>query len=200
MWPGGPMLEGLFLLVVGQFIPVQRSPSLESTAKMWFKAQEEFQIHPPIPMLKNIPKPSNSKYPQKFSTIPSLIPQPSPNTFNARPALVSPIPKPRNSPVVTSQKLQPVASSSRRREDQSPLLLSAAHVFQKREHGPITATIQDQNMENDVQDAVYRFCRRAYRNSREVITYSNDRMIPGTASEEMAAKFACYEDELINDI
>ncbi|MBW0497870.1 hypothetical protein O181_037585 [Austropuccinia psidii MF-1] len=55
-------------------------------------------------------------------SIPSSIPPPSPNTSTSVPALVSPvrnspIPQTRNSPMVTSQQLQPVASSSRRRED-----------------------------------------------------------------------------------
>ncbi|MBW0554756.1 hypothetical protein O181_094471 [Austropuccinia psidii MF-1] len=57
-----------------------------------------------------------------LSTTPSSIPPPSPNSSTARPALVlpvrkSPFPQPRNSPLVTSQQLKPVARSSRRRED-----------------------------------------------------------------------------------
>ncbi|MBW0545386.1 hypothetical protein O181_085101 [Austropuccinia psidii MF-1] len=63
-------------------------------------------------------------------TIPSSIPPLSPSPSTSMPALVStvrqsPIPQPRNSPMVTSQQLQPVASSSRRRED-FPLLFPAS--------------------------------------------------------------------------
>ncbi|MBW0474832.1 hypothetical protein O181_014547 [Austropuccinia psidii MF-1] len=140
---------------------------------------------------------------EKFSTIPSSIPPPSLNSSTARPVLVSPmrhsqIPKPRNSPKLTSQKLQPVGSSSRRREDVSPSPFPASQVFQKMEHLHIQVTREDLNMENDDQDAVARLFRRVDKNSREVSTYANDRMIPCTDSEEMAAKFEWYEDELIN--
>ncbi|MBW0543977.1 hypothetical protein O181_083692 [Austropuccinia psidii MF-1] len=115
------------------------------------------------------------------------------------PVRPSPIPQPRNSPMVTSYQLQPVASSSRRREKLSRLPFSAAQVFQKREHWPIQVTREDLNRENESKDAMARFFRRVSRNSREVIVYANDRMIPDTASEEMECKFAWYEDELIHD-
>ncbi|MBW0528231.1 hypothetical protein O181_067946 [Austropuccinia psidii MF-1] len=57
-----------------------------------------------------------------LSTIESSIPPPSPNTSISRTALVSPvrlspIQQPINSPMVTSQQLQAVASSIRIRED-----------------------------------------------------------------------------------
>ncbi|MBW0465864.1 hypothetical protein O181_005579 [Austropuccinia psidii MF-1] len=69
-----------------------------------------------------------------LSTIPSSIPPHSPNPSTASPVLVSPvrqspIPHPRNSPTVTSEQLQPVASSRKRREDQLPLPFPAAQVF-----------------------------------------------------------------------
>ncbi|MBW0468389.1 hypothetical protein O181_008104 [Austropuccinia psidii MF-1] len=95
--------------------------------------------------------------------------------------------------MVTSQQLKPVASSSRRREDQLPFPFPAAQEFQQREHWPIQITRKDPNMANDGQDAVDRLPRRVDRNGREVITYANDRLIPGAASEEMASKFAWYE-------
>ncbi|MBW0516449.1 hypothetical protein O181_056164 [Austropuccinia psidii MF-1] len=101
--------------------------------------------------------------------------------------------------MVTSHQLQPVSSSSKRREDCSYLPFCAAQVFQQREHWPSRVTREDPNMANEGQDSVVRLFIRVYRNSREVITYANGRMIPGTASEEMATKFAWYEDELIND-
>ncbi|MBW0553102.1 hypothetical protein O181_092817 [Austropuccinia psidii MF-1] len=111
----------------------------------------------------------------------------------------SPIPQPRNSPMVTSQQLQPVASSSRRREDQLPFRFPATQVFEGREHWPIWVTREDPNMENEGKDSVARLFTRVDRNSREVIMYANDMTIPGTASEERAEEFAWYEDELINE-
>ncbi|MBW0568245.1 hypothetical protein O181_107960 [Austropuccinia psidii MF-1] len=123
---------------------------------------------------------------------------------HTRPALnqavrPSPIPQPRNSPMATSQQHQPVDSTSRRREELSPLPFPAAQVFQRQDQWPIQITREYPNMESENQDAVDRLFRRVDRDCREVIRYSNDRTIPGTASEEMDAKFAWYEDELIND-
>ncbi|MBW0482356.1 hypothetical protein O181_022071 [Austropuccinia psidii MF-1] len=108
-------------------------------------------------------------------------------------------PETRNSPITTSQQLQPVASSSRRRECLSPFPFPAAQVFQRRDRLPIQITREDPNAASESQEAVARLFRRVDRNSREVIMYGNDRTIPATSSEEMAAKFAWYEDELIND-
>ncbi|MBW0579631.1 hypothetical protein O181_119346 [Austropuccinia psidii MF-1] len=117
-----------------------------------------------------------------LASIPSTIPPLSPTTSHARPALnpavrPSPVQPSRISPMPTSHQLQPEASSSRRRD----------------------VTRGDPNAASENQDAVARLFRRVDRNSREVIMYANDRMIPGTASEEMAAKFAWYDDGLIND-
>ncbi|MBW0541110.1 hypothetical protein O181_080825 [Austropuccinia psidii MF-1] len=129
--------------------------------------------------------------------------QPAAKIFQSQPVLVSPmrpspIPQPRHSPMVTYQQLKPVSSSSRRREDQLPLPFPAAQLFQ-REHWPVQVTREDPNIENEGQDAVARLFRRVDRNSGEVSSYSNDRIIAGIASEEMAAKFIWYEYELIND-
>ncbi|MBW0569722.1 hypothetical protein O181_109437 [Austropuccinia psidii MF-1] len=139
-----------------------------------------------------------------LASIPSTIPPPSPTTSHARPALnpavrPSPVQPSRISPMTTSHQLQPEASSSRRRDGLSPLLFPAAQVFQRRDCWPIRVTREDPNAASENQDSVARLFRRVDRNSREVIMYANDRMIPGTASEEMAAKFSWYEDELIND-
>ncbi|MBW0492755.1 hypothetical protein O181_032470 [Austropuccinia psidii MF-1] len=134
----------------------------------------------------------------------STIPSASENSSHTRPSLTravrpSTIQQPRNSRIVTSQQCQPVVSTNRRREELSPLPFSAAQVFQRRDQWPIQVTREDPNTVSDNQDAVARLFRRVDRSSREVIMYANDRTIPGTASEEMAAKFACYKDELIND-
>ncbi|MBW0554634.1 hypothetical protein O181_094349 [Austropuccinia psidii MF-1] len=71
-----------------------------------------------------------------LASIPTTIPPSSPSTSHARPALnpavrPSPSQQPRNSPITTSQQLQPVASSSRRRDGLSPLPFPAAHVFKE---------------------------------------------------------------------
>ncbi|MBW0567391.1 hypothetical protein O181_107106 [Austropuccinia psidii MF-1] len=139
-----------------------------------------------------------------LASIPTTIPPSSPSTSHARPALnpavrPSPSQKPRNSPITTSQQLQPMASSSRRRDGLSPFLFPAAHVFQKRDCWPIQITREDPNTVSENQEAVARLFRRVDRNSREVIMYANYRTIRGTASEEMAEKVSWYEDELIND-
>ncbi|MBW0469174.1 hypothetical protein O181_008889 [Austropuccinia psidii MF-1] len=138
-----------------------------------------------------IPKSINTQYPPKSPTSPP--PSPSPST--ARPALglkvrPSPIPQPLNSPMVTSQQLQPVASSSRRREDRSPLPFLATQVFYQREHWPIRVTREDPNMAIKDQDDVARLSKRVGRTSMEVIMYANDGTIPGTSSEEMTARVA----------
>ncbi|MBW0485686.1 hypothetical protein O181_025401 [Austropuccinia psidii MF-1] len=130
-----------------------------------------------------------------ISTIPSTIPSHSPSTSTDRPAFLptmrpSLIPQPRNSPMVTSQKLQPVASSSRRREHLCPFLFPCPQVLQQREQWPIRVTREDPNMENEGQESVARLFRRVDRNSGEMIEYANDRSIPSTASEVLAAKFS----------
>ncbi|MBW0570267.1 hypothetical protein O181_109982 [Austropuccinia psidii MF-1] len=139
-----------------------------------------------------------------LASIPTTIPPSSPSTSHARPALnpavrPSPSQQCRNSPITTSQQLQPVATSSRRRDGLSPLPLPATQVFQRRDCWPIQITREDPNVVSENQEAVARLFRRVDRNSREVIMYANNRTIPGTASEEMAAKFAWYDNELIND-
>ncbi|MBW0546971.1 hypothetical protein O181_086686 [Austropuccinia psidii MF-1] len=77
-----------------------------------------------------------------LASIPTTIPPSSPSTSHSRPALnpevgPSQSQKPRNSPITTSQQLQPVASSSRRRDGLSPLPFPATQVFQRRDRWPI---------------------------------------------------------------
>ncbi|MBW0571015.1 hypothetical protein O181_110730 [Austropuccinia psidii MF-1] len=92
-----------------------------------------------------------------------------------------------------------MASSRRRRDGFYPIPYPTAQVFQRRDCWPIQVTREDPNTASENQEAVARLFKRDDRDSREVIMYANDRTIPGTASEEMAAKFAWYEDEFIND-
>ncbi|MBW0500702.1 hypothetical protein O181_040417 [Austropuccinia psidii MF-1] len=107
----------------------------------------------------------------------------------------SPIPQPRLSPVLTSKQFQRVASTSRK-YNLFPLPFQDTQVFQNREHWAIRATREDPNVVNKGKDGVDRLFGKVNRNSREVIIYANDRMIPGTSFEEMASKFSWYGDEL----
>ncbi|MBW0484942.1 hypothetical protein O181_024657 [Austropuccinia psidii MF-1] len=215
MLRGGPILEGQFLLVVGQSTPVQRTQFPGLTRKL---DGEEVQIvnpsvgQPPSSSpnqntAHNFPNQAMNSTPRNFqpvlSIIPSSAPRPSYGHSTARPPLASPMrPSPiaqsKPSTVHHSQQLQPVASTSRTREVRSPLPFPSAQVFQRRECWPIQVTRPDTNDGNEGKEAVARLFRRVYRNSREVIMYANDRMIPGTDSEEMTSRLASYEDELIN--
>ncbi|MBW0583009.1 hypothetical protein O181_122724 [Austropuccinia psidii MF-1] len=91
--------------------------------------------------------------PRTFQPTLATIPPASPHSSHTRPALnptVRPFPiqQSRNSPIVTSQQLQPVASTSRRREELSPLLFPATQVFQSRDRWPIQITREDPNTES----------------------------------------------------
>ncbi|MBW0524266.1 hypothetical protein O181_063981 [Austropuccinia psidii MF-1] len=94
---------------------------------------------PPTKRLQSHIIPSTPRtFQPTLSTIPTSIPPASPNSSHTRPALntavrPSPIQQPRNSPIVTSQQLQPMASTSRRREELSPLLFPASEVLQHRD-------------------------------------------------------------------
>ncbi|MBW0464235.1 hypothetical protein O181_003950 [Austropuccinia psidii MF-1] len=73
-----------------------------------------------------------------LATITTSIPPASPHSSHTRPALNAqvrppPMQKSRNSPIVNSKQLQPVASTSRRREELSPLPFPATQVFQCRD-------------------------------------------------------------------
>ncbi|MBW0541588.1 hypothetical protein O181_081303 [Austropuccinia psidii MF-1] len=76
--------------------------------------------------------------PRTFQPTLSTIPPASPHSSHTRPAFnpavrPSPIQQSRNSPIVTSQQLQPVASTSRRKEELSPLPFPTSQVFQRRD-------------------------------------------------------------------
>ncbi|MBW0464093.1 hypothetical protein O181_003808 [Austropuccinia psidii MF-1] len=68
-----------------------------------------------------------------LATPPTSLPPASPISSTARPALITEV---RPSPIVTSQQLQPVARSSRRREEISPFLFSATQSFNAGSIGP----------------------------------------------------------------
>ncbi|MBW0493058.1 hypothetical protein O181_032773 [Austropuccinia psidii MF-1] len=165
-------------------------------------------IHPIILLPSLLPR--DSKF--KSSPVPPEISNPLLMPFllqllllyHTRPALnpevrPSPIQQPRTSPILTSQQLQPVASTSRRREELPPLPFPVTQVFQHRDQWPIQVTSEYPNTASESQDAVAGLFRRVDRNSREVIMNANDGTILGNSPEEMAARFSWYEDELIND-
>ncbi|MBW0488971.1 hypothetical protein O181_028686 [Austropuccinia psidii MF-1] len=156
-----------------------------------------FSSHPPAKRFQSHIILSTPRYfQQTLSDLPTSLPPASPSSSIARPAL---IPEVRPSPIFTSQQLQAVASSSKRREHLSPSPFPATQVCQQREHWPIQVTREDPNMATDHQDSVARLFRRVNRNSRELLEYANNRTIPETASEERAANLSWYEDVLIND-
>ncbi|MBW0539967.1 hypothetical protein O181_079682 [Austropuccinia psidii MF-1] len=74
---------------------------------------------------------------QALATILTSLPPASQSSSTTRPAFIPavkpyPVPQSRNSPIGTSEQLQPVASSSRKKE-LSPLMFPASPVFQQRE-------------------------------------------------------------------
>ncbi|MBW0593008.1 hypothetical protein O181_132723, partial [Austropuccinia psidii MF-1] len=159
---------------------------------------------PPTQIFQSCPIPSTPRsFQPALATITTSLPPASPSSSHSRPAInpelrPSSIQQSRASPIVTSQQLKPEASSSRRREELSHFPFPDTQVFQQRDCWPIQVTGEDPNTVSENQDAVARLFQQVDRNSREVIMYANDRNISGTPSEEMAAKFAWYEDELIN--
>ncbi|MBW0587078.1 hypothetical protein O181_126793 [Austropuccinia psidii MF-1] len=156
------------------------------------------------PPAKKIPKSSNPQYPQKLpahscynsSCFTTLFPHQACLESSSKTIPHPTIQKLTHSQLPTTPTW---ASTSRRREELFPMPFPASQVFQRRDQWPIQVTREDPKTESDNQDAMARLFRRVDRNSREVIMYANNRTIPGTASEEIAEKFAWYEDELIND-
>ncbi|MBW0562378.1 hypothetical protein O181_102093 [Austropuccinia psidii MF-1] len=65
--------------------------------------------------------------------------------------------------------------------------------FKRRENWTIEVSRVDSAVGTYGKDSIARIFRRVYRNSKEVIIYGNDRIIPGITSEEMAAKYGWYE-------
>ncbi|MBW0482222.1 hypothetical protein O181_021937 [Austropuccinia psidii MF-1] len=92
--------------------------------------------HPPFKRFQIHIIPSTPRtFQPTLATIPTSLLPASPSSSTSRPALISevrpsPIHQSINSPIVTIQQLKPVASSSRRREELSPLLFPASQVIQ----------------------------------------------------------------------
>ncbi|MBW0561862.1 hypothetical protein O181_101577 [Austropuccinia psidii MF-1] len=132
MWPGGLMLEG----------PSPDELDGEEVEVVPNYAGHPSNTSPSQPPAKRFQSHIIPSTPRNFQPTLATIPPASPNSSHTRPALnpavrPSPIQQPRNSPIVTSQQLQPVASTSRRREELSPFLFPASQVFQRRDHWPI---------------------------------------------------------------
>ncbi|MBW0517948.1 hypothetical protein O181_057663 [Austropuccinia psidii MF-1] len=183
----------------GKEFPVSEAPTPDGTSgysdcrEMW-----------PGGLILEGPSHTPRTFQPTLATTPTSLPPDSPSSSTARPALIpevrsSSIQKSRNSLIVTSQQLQPVAGSSRKREELSTFPFPYSQVFQQRDCWPIQFTREDPNKASENQDSVARLFRRVDINSREVIEYANYKTIPVTSSEEMAANLAWYEDELIND-
>ncbi|MBW0576328.1 hypothetical protein O181_116043 [Austropuccinia psidii MF-1] len=108
---GGDELDGEEVAVVHNSVGHQSSTS---------------PSHPPVKRFGSLIIPRTPRTFQPIlSTIPTSLPPASPSSSTARPALIpsvrpSPIHQPRNLPIVTFEKLQPVVRSSRRREQLSP--------------------------------------------------------------------------------
>ncbi|MBW0464625.1 hypothetical protein O181_004340 [Austropuccinia psidii MF-1] len=87
---------------------------------------------PPAKIFQSLLIPSTPRnFQPTLSTIPTFLLPASPSSSHTRSAMVPavrlfPIQQSRASPIVTSQQLQPEASSSRRREELSPLPFPAA--------------------------------------------------------------------------
>ncbi|MBW0479423.1 hypothetical protein O181_019138 [Austropuccinia psidii MF-1] len=119
-----------------------------------------------------------------LATVPTFLPPTPTISSHSRPALTqavkpSPIQQARSSPIITPQQLQPMASSSTRRDGLSCFPFPAAQVFQRSNCWPIQVTREDPNAAGEDQEAVARLFRKVDRNSREVIMYAN----LGTSSE-----------------
>ncbi|MBW0530070.1 hypothetical protein O181_069785 [Austropuccinia psidii MF-1] len=107
--------------------------------------------------------PGYSLTPRVFQ--PTSLPPSSPISSTARPDWIpavrlSPIPQSRNSPIVTSKQIKPVANSSGRREELSPLAFPSTQLFQQRERWLIQVTREDPNTASENQDSVARLFRR----------------------------------------
>ncbi|MBW0502259.1 hypothetical protein O181_041974 [Austropuccinia psidii MF-1] len=189
----GPTVRGLWAVHCGprHIANYTPDPDAEEVEVVPSSAGHISNTSPSQPPAKRFQSHIIPSAPRNFQPTLATIPPASPNSSHTRPSLN---PAVRPSPIVTSEQLQLVASTSRRREEISPLPFPAAQVFQRRDFWPIRVTREDPNMASEKQDTVAMLFRRVGRNSREVIMYANDRTIPGTASEEMAAKYAWYED------
>ncbi|MBW0474864.1 hypothetical protein O181_014579 [Austropuccinia psidii MF-1] len=90
--------------------------------------------------------------------------------------------------MLISQKLKPVANSSRRREYQLCFPFPAAQGFQGRENWPVFVSREYSYLANEEEYVAIVF-KGLDRKRREVAMYVNRRNIPGNASEKMVAQY-----------
>ncbi|MBW0512476.1 hypothetical protein O181_052191 [Austropuccinia psidii MF-1] len=125
----------------GKEFPVSEAPTLDGTSGYSASGHPSNSSHyqPPAKRFPSKVIPSTPRnFQPTLATIPTSIPPASPHSSHTRPAFntavrPSPIQQSRNSPIVNSQQLQPVASTSRRRDKLSPLPFPATQVFQRRD-------------------------------------------------------------------
>ncbi|MBW0543356.1 hypothetical protein O181_083071 [Austropuccinia psidii MF-1] len=129
----------------GKEFPVSEAPTLDGasgytdlTGSMQRDVARWTNVGGPIPVQSQIIPSTPRNFQPALASIPTSIPPSSPHSSHTRPTFnsevrPSPIQQPKNSPIVTSQQLQPVATTSRRREELSPWPFSDAQVFQRRD-------------------------------------------------------------------
>ncbi|MBW0559171.1 hypothetical protein O181_098886 [Austropuccinia psidii MF-1] len=144
---GSDELDGEEVVIVSHSVDHQSSTSSSQPLSNRFQSQ----VIPSTPRT----------FQPVIASIPTSLTPVSPSSSHARPDLnqavrPSPNQKPRKSPITTSQQLQPMASSSRRRDGLSPLPFPATQVFQRRDHWPIQITREDPNVASENQEAVAR--------------------------------------------
>ncbi|MBW0485435.1 hypothetical protein O181_025150 [Austropuccinia psidii MF-1] len=120
--PPDPDSEGSYELDGAEVEVVHNSAGHQSSYSPSHPPAKRFQSH----IIPSTPR----TFQPILSTNPTSLSPASPSSLTTRPSLApevrtSPIPQPRNSPIVTSQHLQPVASSSMRREELPSLLFPA---------------------------------------------------------------------------
>ncbi|MBW0490520.1 hypothetical protein O181_030235 [Austropuccinia psidii MF-1] len=134
--------------------------------------------HPATKFHSNLIPSTPRNFQPVLSSAPSSVPPFSPKSSITRAILASPIkpspiPQPRQSQVLTSHQTQPVARTSQRRDNWSPLPFPDAQLFQTWEDWTIKVKREEQAVVNGGQYSLARSFRRVDRNSEELIVYSN---------------------------
>ncbi|MBW0526124.1 hypothetical protein O181_065839 [Austropuccinia psidii MF-1] len=141
MWPGGLMFQGPSQQIANS-PPDPDAEGSEEVEVLPNSADHPSNNSPSQPPAKRFQSQIIPSTPRTFQPTLATIPPASPHSSHTRPALnlsvrPSPIQQSKKSPIVISQQLQPVASTSSKREELSPLLFPAAQVFQSRYQWPI---------------------------------------------------------------
>ncbi|MBW0467764.1 hypothetical protein O181_007479 [Austropuccinia psidii MF-1] len=147
---GGPILVGGRPIYSSSEVPISRINTEGVVKRIGFMIPQLIQwLKPVANRFQSQVIPSTPRtFQAVLASIPTSLPPASPSPSHARPALnqevrPSPNQQPTNSPITTSQQLQPMASSSRRRDGLSPFPFPAAQVFQRRDPWPDQITRED---------------------------------------------------------